>query len=221
MSGATWFIGDLHFGHLKLATLRGFNNTVEHDMAIIRKWRKEVRQHDVVHVLGDISGGTREGEAHALSILHNLPGRKRLIAGNHDTVASIHPTRSLATEGFRQVFERIGDFATVKVDGVEVLLSHYPYEADHKPESRYMQFRLRDYGMPLIHAHTHSTQRSTPGGRELCVSWEAWGRLANAGDVAQWLKFVEAGANPAPEIPGFEGTLGALNGLTIRRADPA
>lgn len=199
MSGATWFIGDLHFGHLKLATLRGFDNTVEHDMAIIRKWRKEVRENDVVHVLGDISGGTREGEQHALAILANLPGRKRLVAGNHDSVASIHASRSTITDEFRAVFERIGDFAAVKVNGVEVLLSHYPYEADHKPESRYMQFRLRDYGAPLIHAHTHSPLRVDPlaplGHRnELCVSWEAWGRLANAGDVAAWLRTIEGAA---------------------------
>lgn len=188
MTGAIWFIGDLHFGHEKVAALRGFATTELHDGAIVARWRKQVRDGDLVHVLGDVSGGSRTGEMHALRLLGRLPGRKRLIAGNHDSVSSIHRALSPHTEEFRRVFERIGDFARIRVDGHQVLLSHYPYTEDHTDEARYMEYRLPNFGMPLIHAHTHSTN---PGmGKELCVSWDAWGRLANLGDVSAWLKRV-------------------------------
>lgn len=40
---ATWFIGDLHMGHEKVAALRGFNTTDEHDTAIRRQWDRQVK----------------------------------------------------------------------------------------------------------------------------------------------------------------------------------
>jgi calcineurin-like phosphoesterase family protein len=184
MSGAIWFIADLHFGHEKVSTLRGFSDTVHHDFAITKKWERQVQDDDMVYVLGDISGGSRVGESHALSILAELPGRKRLIAGNHDSVASIHRKLSPHTELFGQVFERVSDFGRIRLAGRDILLSHYPYDADHEFKARYIQYRLPNLGMPLIHGHTHSETRFNV--REACVSWEAWGRLVNLGDLVEW-----------------------------------
>lgn len=196
MSGAIWFIGDLHFGHEKVSGLRGFRNTASHDAAIISRWERQVSDGDVVYVLGDISGGSRSGEFGALEILGNLPGRKRLVAGNHDSISSIHRTLSPHTELFRDVFERIGDFARIKTEQRQVLLSHYPYDEDHTEGSRYIGFRLPNLGLPLIHAHTHSTEQTAAGNNQLCVSWDAWSRLANMGDVNAWLRTVP----PTPSI---------------------
>lgn len=184
--GAVWLVGDLHFGHEKVSTLRGFTSTDSHDMAIVRQWTKQVRDGDLVHVLGDLSSGGRVGERHALAILSTLPGRKRLIAGNHDSVSGIHRRLSPHVDYFNSVFERVSDFGRVNIDRRQVLLSHYPYTADHTDEPRLMQFRLPDLGAPLIHAHTHSSERYS--GREMCVSWEAWGRLVSVGDVIPWLQ---------------------------------
>jgi calcineurin-like phosphoesterase family protein len=185
VSGATWFVADLHLMHEKVAELRGFRSCGWHDDHLMKQWRKQVRDGDLVYVLGDLSGGGRRAERLALEMLHMLPGRKRLIAGNHDSVASIHRKLSPHVEVFREVFERIGDFGRTRIDGVDVLLSHYPYEADHYTEPREMQYRLRDLGAPLIHGHTHSSERFN--GREACVSWEAWGRLVSTGDLTPWL----------------------------------
>lgn len=187
MSGATWFIGDLHFGHEKVAGLRGFADTITHDKSIIHQWRKQVQAGDLVHILGDLSSGSRTGESHALNILMDLPGRKRLIAGNHDSVSGIHRTVSPHLVKFNAAFERVTDFARIRVNAENVLLSHYPYTADHMDDARYMQYRLPDLGLPLIHAHTHSAERTAAGPHQLCVSWEAWGRMVNMGDVAAWL----------------------------------
>lgn len=194
MSGATWFIGDLHFGHEKVSCLRGFTSTDSHDMSIVRQWRRQVNDGDLVHVLGDISGGSRTGERHAFGILRSLPGRKRLISGNHDSVASIHRTLSPHIPLFNEVFERVGDFGRIRVDSHEVMLSHYPYTADHTDMPRHSQYRLRDMGAPLIHAHTHSDLAVQEN--ELCVSWEAWGRMVSQGDVSRWLNSLDTPTAP-------------------------
>ena len=186
MSGAQFLVGDLHFGHAKVAELRGYSSTDAHDLALVKQWRKQVREGDTVYVLGDLSSGSRTGEKYALTILASLPGRKRLIAGNHDSVASIHRNLSPHIPLFNEVFERIGDFGRIRYEGREVLLSHYPYgDEDHTDEARYTQYRLRDEGRLLIHAHTHSTERFN--GRQACVSWEAWNRLVNMGDLKEWV----------------------------------
>lgn len=127
MSGATWFVADLHFGHAKVAGLRGFDSPSAHDASITSKWNRQVSDDDLVYVLGDLSSGSRTSERWALSVLGALPGRKRLIAGNHDSVASIHRKLSPHVELFNQVFERVSDFGRVRIEGRDVLLSHYPY----------------------------------------------------------------------------------------------
>jgi calcineurin-like phosphoesterase family protein len=191
---AIWFIGDTHFGHAKVSEIRGFADIDFHDLAIQRAWNRQVKADDLVYILGDISGGSRTGEAHALEILANLPGRKVLISGNHDSVSSIHRKPSPHLEQFRNVFERIQDFARIRIEGRDVLLSHYPYassgDGPGRYGSRYEQYRLPDYGGLLVHAHTHHTDafEGSYTGREMCVSWDAWRRLVNLGDIAQWVK---------------------------------
>jgi len=186
MTGSTWFIADPHFGHQKVSELRGFSETNLHDNKIVNQWCKQVREADVVYVLGDLSAGGRAAESYALEVLATLPGHKRLIAGNHDSVSGIHRKMSSNWPKFKEVFETVNDFGRVRINGDEVLLSHYPYEGDHFDDPRFMQFRLRNEGLPLIHGHTHSDVRFA--GREACVSWEAWKRMVNVGDLTDWVK---------------------------------
>jgi calcineurin-like phosphoesterase family protein len=189
-----WFTGDTHFGHAKVAGIRGFVDTTTHDNSISNKWTRQVGNDDVVYVLGDISSGSTTGELHALTILANLPGRKRLITGNHDSVAGIHRRLSPRLTQFRAVFESINDYGRVRVaNGVDVLLSHYPYadsgDGPDRGPMRYSTYRLPNEGARLIHAHTHHTHPTNGShtGLELCVSWDAWRRLVNLGDITKWL----------------------------------
>lgn len=190
---ATWFIGDPHFGHERVAAIRGYAEPGLHDETILHKWRRQVSEDDVVYVLGDLSGGAPVAERRALGLLSGLPGHKRLIAGNHDSIAGIHRKPSPNTEMFREVFEQIHDYGRIRSEGKQILLSHYPYAAQGdgpgRGEARYLQFRLPDLGAHLIHAHTHhfSATSGSITGRELCVSWDAWRRLVSMGDVAKWL----------------------------------
>lgn len=106
----TWFVGDTHFGHLKVAQIRGFESAAEHDDVIFSKWTRQVRDGDTVFVLGDISSGSSGGEDHALSILENLPGHKHLICGNHDSISSIHRNGYKKQAYWFRVFDSIRDY---------------------------------------------------------------------------------------------------------------
>lgn len=193
----TWFIGDTHFGHAKVSEIRGFSTTEDHDNAIRRKWLRQVAPDDLVYVLGDLSSGSSQAEVRAVEFIGDLPGRKRLICGNHDSVSGIHRRPSPNARYFRNVFESINDYGRIRIDGTDILLSHYPYasqgDGPGRGEARYVQYRLPDLGAPLIHAHTHNTHPTSGSlsGRELCVSWDAWRRLVNIGDIARWVAEIE------------------------------
>jgi calcineurin-like phosphoesterase family protein len=174
-----WYTSDLHFGHRLVAGHRGHGeDTLSHDLEIAERWERQVQDDDIVYVLGDIavSSPTR-----ALAILGGLPGRKRLIAGNHDRC---HPQFRDAPRWhnvYSNVFEWIAPFGRRRIGGVNVLLSHYPYTAD-RGEVRDMQWRLPDHGMWLLHGHTHSQFVQT-GVREFHVGWDAWERLVSEDEI--------------------------------------
>lgn len=79
-------IGDLHFGYAVQKPMSIFGAHWEgHSEKIIDNWRREISDTDTVLLPGDISWGMRESEAKAdLEIIHDLPGRKILLEGNHD-----------------------------------------------------------------------------------------------------------------------------------------
>jgi calcineurin-like phosphoesterase family protein len=207
---ATYFTSDLHIGHRLVAGIRGFSSgdgdekvydLQGHSDAIIKAW-SVVQPDDIVWVLGDICISARTW-AQALELLAALPGRKRLIGGNHDPVSSIHRDAWKYQRGALEVFESAQDFARVKLAGRQVLLSHYPYaglgsegtdDVTGEPRSveRYTQYRLTDTGDPLIHGHTHGKEKfhlSAAGTPEIHVGMDAWGmRLVPGHEVERLLE---------------------------------
>lgn len=196
---AIWYIGDLHFGHEKVANLRGFATPYSMNSEIMYKWEEQVKEEDVVYVMGDISGGSTANEKFALGILSVLPGRKRLIKGNHDSVSGIHRAMSPNAQLFNEVFETQSDYGRIRVERENILLSHYPYwsqgDGPGRGEGRHRQYRLSDFGELLIHAHTHHDHPTNGSrtGRELCVSWDAWGRMVGQADITAWLADIHNG----------------------------
>lgn len=202
-----YFTSDLHLGHRKVAALRGYGDDeaapARHDLKVIYEWHDAVRPGDVVWILGDLSAGGSSATRRALDILGDLPGRKRLILGNHDPAhPGINRDAHKWWPEFARVFESFSPFARARVDGVEVALSHFPYTRD-RAEARYLQWRLRDEGLPLLHGHTHGPERlvATPEITswgcdraivrprvEVHVGWDAWGRLVPASEVAALLR---------------------------------
>ena len=79
-------IGDLHFDYSKNKPMDIFgDNWIDHEEQIINSWKNKVKDDDLVLVPGDISWALRIDEAyHDLKRIHELPGKKVFIKGNHD-----------------------------------------------------------------------------------------------------------------------------------------
>lgn len=166
---SVWFTADLHFGHRMVSGLRGFADADEHDAHLIDRWSCKVGKNDQVWVLGDlaVSSPTR-----ALEIVQSLPGVKHLIAGNHDGCHPMHRDSHKWQPKYLSAFASVQPFARRRIDGTEVLLSHFPYSKD-RHEVRYTQWRLRDEGAWLLHGHTHQAEQRLEG-REIHVGVDAW-----------------------------------------------
>ena len=205
---ARYWIADLHLGHSKVAGLRGFvtepGNFREHDATIMRQL-SQLSADDEVWVLGDISSGRPEGEQRALTLLAQVKPKLHLIAGNHDSVSSIHRNGHKQQRRWLEVFESVQQFGRVRLNGRNVLMSHYPYarsgDGPDRGEARYLEYRLPDMGLPLIHGHTHQDAPLMEAGTlaggyyldtsQFCVSWDAHRDLVTEHDLNQWLAGTE------------------------------
>lgn len=146
------FTADLHLGHKFVSNLRGYDNTDDHDEVIISNLRSTVRKDDVLWVLGDYSCSQHE---RARKLLSEVPGRKVLVPGNHDPE---HPMHRGAWKHQREAmgtFEAVLPYQRIRLNKINFLMSHLPYEGDHKAVDRYDEYRLPDKGMPLLCGHVH------------------------------------------------------------------
>lgn len=207
-----YWIADLHLGHAKIAGIRGFDSVEDHDATIIKQLEK-LTSGDMLWVLGDISSGSSTGERHALEILSDVKAQMHLIAGNHDSISSIHRTGYKKQREWLEVFDSIQQFGRIKLGGHHALMSHYPYgrsgDGPGREGSRYQEFRLPDVGAPLIHGHTHQSEPHMESHKSIdvrgfdfklrtmtydhkqdtqqyCVSWDVHRRLVTENDLTKW-----------------------------------
>lgn len=200
-----FYTSDLHIGHRMVAGIRGFYNEDEvdlpdptdldsararadpeaHDAEIARYWDETVHTKDTVYVLGDIAVSRYRD---ALDWFQLRPGRKILISGNHDIVHPMHRRGPGEFKKWLEVFEYITPFERRKFAGRSVLLSHFPYtgEGGRPGRDRYPEYRLRDEGFPLLHGHTHGTERAH--GHQFHVGWDAWHRFVTTEEIVEWVQ---------------------------------
>lgn len=204
-----FYTSDLHIGHRLVAGHRGFtqetghfsdidgapeyeSDTDAHDEAIAAYWDATVQEDDIVFVLGDT--GLGRFEQVVLPWFDARPGRKHLIAGNHDPV---HPARSDAVKlqkRWLQTFETINPYATRKIAGEKVILSHFPYASygdgtthGEPGEGRWAEWRVDErLGKFLLHGHTHGPEKAHD--RQLHVGWDAWGRFVSHDEIVTWVE---------------------------------
>lgn len=100
-------ISDLHMGHKNIVRfqhdgkpLRPFRDIHEMHSVIMERWCSVVTPQDKVYVLGDVAM-SRPG----LELLRTLPGKKRLVRGNHDLMNDkwYHSVGFKALYGVRQL----------------------------------------------------------------------------------------------------------------------
>lgn len=168
-----YFTSDQHFGHINIVKNLGqgrpFYNVDHMNSCIRANWFEVVRPEDVVYVLGDSAMGSFE---ETILLFADLPGEKLFIPGNHDKIGGTQSFNRNKT--FRPLYEEVGfqildDITSIGIStsygNQEVLLSHYPYSEScgrDNAEARRDKFRkVRpiNEGLPLIHGHTHSSER--------------------------------------------------------------
>lgn len=154
---ARFFTSDSHFDHQFLACdIRGFPSIEDHDEELIRKWNLTVRPDDTVFHLGDFSLKKPPAINHYVD---KLNGTIHLIWGNHDAGFGGNRNSNKYVKTYIDAgFESVQSFIRLKVEGIQVMLSHFPYEGDHSDDDRCNQYRLRDEGLPILHGHTHSAE---------------------------------------------------------------
>ena len=183
----TYYWADLHFGHRLVAAHRRFRDIADHDQAIIDAWDVTVTDHDTIYILGDISSGSATGTRTALARISERPGRKVLIAGNHDDVHPMNRPRPATLAAWAEVFDHITPVAYQKINGRRFLLSHFPYAGagDHSEEERFTQWRLPDLGMPLVHGHVH--RKWSTNGHQLNVGVDYNTTPVPLRDIERWV----------------------------------
>ena len=144
-----YFTSDTHFGHKNAIEYdrRPFSSLDEMEFKIIDNWNNVVKRDDIVYHLGDFSFGSPKK---AWDIIRLLNGHIRLIRGNHDLWNGYTAKRCIDNLG-RPYFNDIGDIETIMIDGIQFVLSHYPYT-----ETRFPQMCPKNVGNVLIHGHSHT-----------------------------------------------------------------
>ena len=185
-----WMTGDLHFSHKNIIKFddRPFESIEEHDEALVDYFNESVKPGDIAFLLGDICMGHI---ADSLEFAKRLNGHVYLIPGNHDRVSHVNKEEyQLKFRGmYEKVFKILPDNITLALNGVETNFSHFPYDGDHMEKERYSEFRMKDRGVNLIHAHTHSKEKfslSAKGSKQVNVGVPAWNwRPAHIDQVAE------------------------------------
>lgn len=152
-----------------VSDLRGKDSVGQHDEWLRSNWNSVVAKNDVIYVLGDVALNHNV----AIDWMKSVRGHKYLIAGNHDACHPLHSDWAAKTRRYLEVFKGVTTMASQKINGEPVMLSHFPYEVDHVPAARFMEWRLRDEGRYLLHGHTHTTKRIA-GERQIHVGVDAW-----------------------------------------------
>lgn len=179
-AGRVWFTSDTHFGHKNIIKYcdRPFDDTDQMDEIIIERWNATVPENGIVFHLGDVAMGDI---TKSLPKVGRLNGYKILVTGNHDRTFVKYGEAKTAQwfPEYEKYFQMVVDEKGMGhvIDGVTFRLSHFPYTGDHTPDDRHSDVRPVDDGMPLIHGHTHSTDRVTlsiKGTHQIHVGVDAW-----------------------------------------------
>lgn len=177
-----WFTSDTHFGHRRMAALRGFRNVDDMDCALISAWDSVVGPRDTVYHLGDLSF---HKNPQTEAILKKLNGTIYLVPGNHDH----NPERLLAPGGLTGVLPA-GDHKVAPK--TKFFLSHYPHRV----------WSSSHYGRIHLHGHCHGS--IVPFGRSLDVGVDC--DLIDAGfrpiSLEEVLTYMEGRTTPAVDGHG-------------------
>lgn len=149
-----FFTSDTHFSHANIIKYceRPYKNIDEMDEDLIRRWNDVVKKDDVVFHLGDFG---MVSQKKLEWIIGRLNGQIYLILGNHDN--------RLRYDG---LFKSVKQQMLVNIDGVYVLMLHYPL-MQHKSEI------LNGHRFIQLYGHIHS-RKNMSGDDKLRSARTSW-----------------------------------------------
>jgi calcineurin-like phosphoesterase family protein len=149
---AIFFTSDTHFGHGGALGLyrRPFPSVAAMNAALVDRWNETVRPEDEIWHLGDFA--IRQPAAVVAALLTRLNGTKHLVAGNNDPPATTD----------QRHWASVQRYAEVSLDGVLLVLCHYPFRSWHDMAK----------GSLDLHGHCHGRLKSMP--RQVDVGVDAW-----------------------------------------------
>jgi len=135
-------MSDPHFGHANSIRFdnRPFLTVEDMDNELIKRWNSVVKADDIIYILGDISW---HNTGKTFEIFSQLNGEKHLIRGNHDK-SEKYPVK------LKVLFKEIVDYKEIKVDGIDVILCHYPIPC----------FNKHFYGSVHLYGHVHNSHEN-------------------------------------------------------------
>jgi calcineurin-like phosphoesterase family protein len=149
---AIFFTSDTHFGHGGALGLYGrpFASVAVMNEGLVERWNETVKPEDAVWHLGDFA--IRQRPQVVADLLGRLRGRKHLLAGNND------PPATRALDGW----ESVQSYLEIEVDGVSLVLCHYPFRSWHGMSK----------GWVNLHGHSHGRLKPLP--RQFDVGVDVW-----------------------------------------------
>lgn len=146
-----FFTADTHFGDHRTINIhrRPFASVAAMDEAIVAGWNKTVGRDDEVWHLGDVA----RRSADVAALLAGLNGIKHLVRGNNDDPAT----------GDAAGWASVQDYAELTLDGVLLVLCHYPFRSWNGQHRRSIN----------LHGHSHGKLKPLP--RQFDVGVDARG----------------------------------------------
>ena len=158
MAKDIWLISDTHFNHSKILeftqggrSIRPFSNVDEMNQVMLDNWASTVKPEDTIIHLGDVLFGLDKVDWLEKNFA-KLPGKKRLVLGNHDNVKHLAPF-------FKDI--------QLWIELPGIICTHTPLHASTLEE----RHRWGDKG-PGINAHGHIHSNPSPAGPYKCVCVE-------------------------------------------------
>lgn len=175
----TWVFSDPHFEHEASVAIFGrpFRNRHHGDGYLLEHWTRDVRDHDTVICLGDV---TMDRPTDGLvDRLRRRPGRKILVAGNHDYA---HIRR------LRRAFDEVAACA------------HLPGE----PDLLFTHVPLDDVPAGCVNVHGHVHRKTSVDERRINVCVEQIGYrpipMADVRRLARRLSHAPSGGNATTDL---------------------
>ena len=185
LTGNTFIISDIHFGHQNLfekfePIRQSIASTLsEFESLIVKRWNSVVSKDDVIFVPGDFCINKKDElktDNNIKNFTRALNGYKILLKGNHD----VRPDEFYIKAGWNKVISGEPAYLIQEINGIQILFSHFPMNTNQEWDA--LDNRYTDYKLKLtelfnqhkckLNIHGHSHGKVSPDPRLINVSLE-------------------------------------------------